>query len=237
MAELANRLTATAGLDCFDSPEVPALDGLFESADPAVTGWILELAETAIQRFGAAGERPDDQALAWLRYAQRATNLLTGPLSERSCAASSELGRLCLRLGRVREAAAAWQVAVIGAEQRQQWLLADKARLYWAQCLHSLGCCDEAIAVLRRARGGIGIVVAQILCLRLLRRCGRHDDAAAMWSLMEISTTQVLRRGALNELLSPANSVLNEVDARTHGLVCAYRHDAAQLEAVEHVHG
>ncbi|GGN99256.1 hypothetical protein GCM10010112_92910 [Actinoplanes lobatus] len=214
-----------AGSDDFDTQRMGELEGLLESVDPTVTGWILDLAEAAILRFGEAGEGPDDQALAWLRYAQRATTVLACPLSERSCAANTELGRLCLHLGRVREAAAAWEVAVLGAEQRQQRDLANWARLYWAQCLHSLGSCGDAVAVLRRAGGGQhgDVVVAQILCLRLLGRCGRQDDAAALWSAMEMSTTPTLRRQALNDLRSPANRVLNKADARTHEMVCAYR--------------
>lgn len=128
------------------------------------------------------------------------------------------------------KAAAAWEVAVLGAEQRQQWVRADRARLHWALCLHGLGRCDDAVAVLQQAWAGTsigrrtGLVAAAILSLRLLGWCGRQDEAGVLWSAMEISTTPSMRRRALNELLSHANSGLNEeVGARTHGKVCGYR--------------
>ncbi|MEU4424838.1 hypothetical protein AB0F81_29820 [Actinoplanes sp. NPDC024001] len=133
------------------------------------------------------------------------------------------------------QAAAAWEVAVRGAEQRHQWAQADRARLRWALCLHRLGRCDDAVEVLGRAWDGASIgrrggrVVAAIMCIRLLRWCGRQDEAGVLWSVMQTSTTSAMRRWALNELLSPANSDLNKAGPRRHGEVCTYRRREASV--------
>lgn len=216
-------------LEDFEPRDIRALEDLLESGDPRVTAWQLELAGAAILRFSEAGPGPEEHALTWLRYAQRATTVLAGPLSEQAWAASTATARLCLRLGRIREAAAAWEVAVIGADQRRQLVQADNARLHWAWCLHRLGCCDDAVTVLRQVRGGpeadggAAVVVAQILCLRMLVWCGRQEDAAALWSAIESHTTPAVRRSAMHELRKPANSSLNGLAARTHVPVCTYR--------------
>jgi thioredoxin-like negative regulator of GroEL len=126
-------------------------------------------------------------------------------------------------------AAMAWEAAARKAEQQQRWTQADQARLRWALCLHNLGRCEQAVTVLRQAPDAAsvgrrdGFVVAMILCMRLLKRCRRQDQAGAVWSAMERTTTSAVRRWALIELLSPANHDLNNAGARGHGAVCVYR--------------
>ncbi|GAA1636862.1 hypothetical protein [Actinoplanes couchii] len=126
----------------------------------------------------------------------------------------------------VHRAAVAWENATHDAEQRYQWARADEARLHWGLCLHRLGRCDDAVTVLLQTRDDSehsSAVAAQILCLRLLGWCGRHDDAAALWITLETGTTPTVRGSALNVLLHPRNSTLNDIDDRGHDQVCAYR--------------
>ncbi|WP_282765722.1 hypothetical protein [Actinoplanes sandaracinus] len=216
--------------DCFDMAGVWVLADLLESVDPAVTGWNLELAEAAVLLFGEARVGPEDRALAWLRYAQRSASVLAGPLSKQSCTASWALGRLCQRLGNRREAAAAWEVAVLAHERRKQWDEAGEARIEWATCLHRSGSCDEAVAVLRQAwdlpKFGTNYRSPRvpIECISLLLLCGRRDEATALWSEAEArKPTPLAMSWALEMLHADEASGTRARDARAHRQVCAHR--------------
>ncbi|MEV0897922.1 hypothetical protein [Actinoplanes sp. NPDC049802] len=124
---------------------------------------------------------------------------------------------------------AAWETAVLAAERQQQWVQAAR----WASCLHRLGRCEEAVTVLRQtpAATTTSQAVAAILCIRLLKQCGCEERAGAVWSTLETTTTPVIRRQALGELLNPANNELNQTGTGDHGTVCGY-HRCELPEAV-----
>lgn len=132
----------------------------------------------------------------------------------------------------VMSGAAGWEAAVVEAMERQEWARADHVRLYWASCLHRQGCCDDAVTVLRRAWDldcigeREGVVVAAMLCIRLLRRCRREDEAGALWVSIQSETASRMRGRALGLLLSPTNRELHEIGDRSHGRICAYRRRA-----------
>lgn len=125
-----------------------------------------------------------------------------------------------------------WEAVVAEAMQREEWALADQARLRWASCLHRQGRCDDAMAVLRQAWDGIcvggriGVVMAAMLCIRLLRRCDRENEAGELWLAVQDCASTAMRRTALNLLLSPESSELHEIGDRTHGRICAHRRQA-----------
>ncbi|GAA1650396.1 hypothetical protein [Actinoplanes couchii] len=125
------------------------------------------------------------------------------------------------------EAAALWENVMLGAESRREWVRADRARLFWAWCLHRQGRCDDAVMALLAIgdSGRAGAVTAQILCLRLMGWCSRHDEAAAVWIRLDTGTTPLMRWSALNDLLHPANRALNDFAGRTHGKVCVFDPD------------
>jgi hypothetical protein len=200
----------------------------------AVRGPELEGVDSAILLFGEAGSGPLARALVWLRYRQRATSVQTGPLSRRSCAASAHLAAWCRRVDEFREVAAAFGVVVLGAEQRHQWRQANDARLAWASCLHRCGYCDEAELVLRqvwdlrsagRPRGSLASGTA---CLRMMRMCGRRDEAAALWASVDGVSTPAEKGLALDQFLRGASEVFREAEAAGRGTVCAYRDQTAQ---------
>lgn len=106
-------------------------------------------------------------------------------------------------------AAVVWEAAALRAEQRQRWTQADHARLRWALCLHSMGRCEQAVTVLRQvpdaSSGGRrdGFVVATILCMRLLKWCGRQDQSGAVWLALETTTTSAVRRPGAHRVAEP----------------------------------
>lgn len=237
LPSLREAMQAARGLEpgVFDVKGVWALADLLEPVDLAVTCWNLELAEAAALLFGKARVGPDDKALAWLRYAQRAASVLAGPLSEQSCAASLELAQLCQRLGRFREAAGAWEVVVTSHERREPSGPAAAERVRWALCLHRAGVCAEAAGVLgeawerETARGESPSLTFAISCVNLLLLCGRRGRAA--WLLADMKTVaapEALER-AWQSMKDYAGSPGRARQAQAHGPVCVYRRDEAAL--------
>jgi hypothetical protein len=208
----------------FDAASVAALEDLLEPLDPASTGWSMEVAEAAVLLFGKTGADPTERAVRWLRYAQRAASVLASPLSRQSCEASAHLGERCEQMGRLREAAAAWEVVALGAEQRHRWQEANDVRLRWAGCLHRIGYCDDAVLVLRQAwdwrRAGRprGPLTVATSCVDFLKLCGRRDEATAMLSTMDSVSTSGEKRQALDFFLTYAD----DGRAGFHSRVCAY---------------